>query len=73
MCILLNVKKHEKTFALNVDIFISEEFLKMALAFCLKQGYDRRVSGEKWCKVVSCGCKVEEPVSRKRVKAHVHG
>ena len=21
MCILLNVKKHEKTFALNVDIF----------------------------------------------------
>ena len=23
MCILLNVKKHEKTFALNVDIFIS--------------------------------------------------
>ena len=22
MCILLNVKKHEKTFALNVDIFI---------------------------------------------------
>ena len=29
MCILLNVKKHEKTFALNVDIFIlklSEKF-----------------------------------------------
>ena len=24
MCILLNVKKHEKTFALNVDIFISD-------------------------------------------------
>ena len=23
MCILLNVKKHEKTFALNVDIFTS--------------------------------------------------
>ena len=23
MCILLNVKKHEKTFALNVDIFMS--------------------------------------------------
>lgn len=23
MCILLNVKKHEKTFALNVDIFKS--------------------------------------------------
>ena len=31
MCILLNVKKHEKTFALNVDIFrkqiISVKFL----------------------------------------------
>lgn len=25
MCILLNVKKHEKTFALNVDIFIVAE------------------------------------------------
>lgn len=24
MCILLNVKKHEKTFALNVDIFKSQ-------------------------------------------------
>lgn len=24
MCILLNVKKHEKTFALNVDIFNEE-------------------------------------------------
>lgn len=27
MCILLNVKKHEKTFALNVDIF--KESLKI--------------------------------------------
>lgn len=25
MCILLNVKKHEKTFALNVDIFNKAE------------------------------------------------
>ena len=25
MCILLNVKKHEKTFALNVDIFSGGE------------------------------------------------
>lgn len=25
MCILLNVKKHEKTFALNVDIFIGHK------------------------------------------------
>ena len=25
MCILLNVKKHEKTFALNVDIFTENE------------------------------------------------
>lgn len=24
MCILLNVKKHEKTFALNVDIFTGD-------------------------------------------------
>lgn len=32
MCILLNVKKHEKTFALNVDIFrarkLSKKFLQ---------------------------------------------
>lgn len=27
MCILLNVKKHEKTFALNVDIFNKEYFI----------------------------------------------
>lgn len=30
MCILLNVKKHEKTFALNVDIFncsVTSQFL----------------------------------------------
>ena len=31
MCILLNVKKHEKTFALNVDIFMWEEWLEMML------------------------------------------
>lgn len=28
MCILLNVKKHEKTFALNVDIFIMPKYIK---------------------------------------------
>lgn len=31
MCILLNVKKHEKTFALNVDIFRKTEFYKNVL------------------------------------------
>ena len=29
MCILLNVKKHEKTFALNVDIFKDENVYKL--------------------------------------------
>lgn len=29
MCILLNVKKHEKTFALNVDIFRGAEQIQM--------------------------------------------
>ena len=29
MCILLNVKKHEKTFALNVDIFKKYKFTKI--------------------------------------------
>lgn len=31
MYILLNVKKHEKTFALNVDIFISGNFKLLCL------------------------------------------
>lgn len=31
MCILLNVKKHEKTFALNVDIFNSKGVKKKYL------------------------------------------
>ncbi len=31
MCILLNVKKHEKTFALNVDIFRLREFFDLYL------------------------------------------
>lgn len=31
MCILLNVKKHEKTFALNVDIFSGGRDLKKQL------------------------------------------
>lgn len=29
MCILLNVKKHEKTFALNVDIFKAQEICNL--------------------------------------------
>lgn len=33
MCILLNVKKHEKTFALNVDIFRRESDAKNLLTF----------------------------------------
>lgn len=38
MCILLNVKKHEKTFALNVDIFIIQlniDLLWKNLTFCI--------------------------------------
>ena len=35
MCILLNVKKHEKTFALNVDIFkIFYQENKVLTKFC---------------------------------------
>ena len=33
MCILLNVKKHEKTFALNVDIFKECHLLRNSLHF----------------------------------------
>lgn len=33
MCILLNVKKHEKTFALNVDIFIHGNILPLLWTF----------------------------------------
>lgn len=43
MCILLNVKKHEKTFALNVDIFKYEKNKKFVLQ-CLKF-YDIVVNG----------------------------
>lgn len=38
MCILLNVKKHEKTFALNVDIFICFPGKGKLLTFELKNG-----------------------------------
>lgn len=31
MCILLNVKKHEKTFALNVDIFRNHQQRRLML------------------------------------------
>ena len=35
MCILLNVKKHEKTFALNVDIFKDNKKVKKLVDFVL--------------------------------------
>lgn len=35
MCILLNVKKHEKTFALNVDIFI---YIKISVNYLTQEG-----------------------------------
>ena len=38
MCILLNVKKHEKTFALNVDIFIYLSCIKFLLKVCSNHG-----------------------------------
>ena len=37
MCILLNVKKHEKTFALNVDIFkrkLNKKKIDVAIVLC---------------------------------------
>lgn len=46
MCILLNVKKHEKTFALNVDIFTKGVFLNFflqSLELCDKTDYKRNV------------------------------
>lgn len=36
MCILLNVKKHEKTFALNVDIFNDQICHKLIGITCEK-------------------------------------
>lgn len=39
MCILLNVKKHEKTFALNVDIFKlceKNNFALFLVNYCVK-------------------------------------
>lgn len=35
MCILLNVKKHEKTFALNVDIFNEDEEEMLYVLMCV--------------------------------------
>ena len=35
MCILLNVKKHEKTFALNVDIFKLQKNVKKLLTIVM--------------------------------------
>lgn len=49
MCILLNVKKHEKTFALNVDIFKAGNKSKKHLT---TSGYEsiisRSVKVDKW-------------------------
>lgn len=42
MCILLNVKKHEKTFALNVDIF--KKYKKIEKSLKLTSGYDKILS-----------------------------
>lgn len=36
MCILLNVKKHEKTFALNVDIF-RKKFIWITCWICFEK------------------------------------
>ena len=55
MCILLNVKKHEKTFALNVDIFSNGSFFKKYFilrgqnAIIVSKDYSRtrgRISGD---------------------------
>ena len=45
MCILLNVKKHEKTFALNVDIFTGKKTSKKRVQN--RSGYVRMVSGNR--------------------------
>lgn len=42
MCILLNVKKHEKTFALNVDIFTIKKNLKKVLTYVSLSGIVRK-------------------------------
>lgn len=39
MCILLNVKKHEKTFALNVDIFSNSKLINIVLGIILTKWY----------------------------------
>ena len=40
MCILLNVKKHEKTFALNVDIFNIPMRINFAIAISKRSCYN---------------------------------
>lgn len=44
MCILLNVKKHEKTFALNVDIFTYIKNAKKDLQRMIIYGTLQKVS-----------------------------
>lgn len=43
MCILLNVKKHEKTFALNVDIFKEMCGLIHRLIWLWQQDFSLRI------------------------------
>ena len=49
MCIFLNVKKHEKTFALNVDIFkfakIVKKLLTIVIWFGIISELDVRTAG----------------------------
>lgn len=50
MCILLNVKKHEKTFALNVDIFKKILSTKIYLTIWLNRKYnDYEMNGGVYC------------------------
>lgn len=49
MCILLNVKKHEKTFALNVDIF---SFDKKTYNMLTNKNTDDKLLGGALCFVV---------------------
>lgn len=46
MCILLNVKKHEKTFALNVDIFKKIQKFKKSVDISVLVRYTNEVGCE---------------------------
>lgn len=45
MCILLNVKKHEKTFALNVDIFSPKTNSEISLTTIAANAKIKKVFG----------------------------